>query len=390
MKNSILSSLTDEQLISGFRDLVIDDQERLVLRLDHILEMDRRKLFLEHASLWAYLIAEYGIEEWVAERFIRAARLLGRFPGIRRKLSLGSLNLSLLEYALGAAHREKLSDPELWELLEAISGMSCRAARREIAIRYPHSTELARDRVRPLTQDVSELRCVVENSVLETLEEVRGFLAHSHPKLSMGELIGLLATEYRERHHPEAKAKRAEARQARKQQKAAGDENTAQTRQLKKAAVDTAPSPTLPRVEESKSPFESPTLPRVEESKSPFESPTAPRAEDYKSPFESPTTPRANSSEERRHPSQTLTHQMILKLGYVCSYVDPMTEKRCQSTYRLDKDHVQAWADGGKTELRNLRWLCHSHHKRVSFLRFGESAKYFKPAMKFHQKAPSK
>ena len=125
----------------------------------------------------------------MAERYIRAARLLSRFPELRSKLALGSLNLSLLEYALGAAHREKLSDPELWDLLEAISGKSCRAARREIAIRYPHSTELPRDRVRPLTEDLSELRCVAKNSTLETLEEIRGFLAHSHPNLLMGDLL---------------------------------------------------------------------------------------------------------------------------------------------------------------------------------------------------------
>ena len=47
MENSILSGLTDEQLISGFRDIVIDEQEKLVLKLEHIVEMDRRKLFLQ-------------------------------------------------------------------------------------------------------------------------------------------------------------------------------------------------------------------------------------------------------------------------------------------------------------------------------------------------------
>jgi hypothetical protein len=337
MENLILSSLTDEQLISGFRDLVIDEQEKLVSRLEHIVEMDRRKLFLHQPSLWACLVEEYGMEEWVAERYIRAARLLSRFPELRSMLAQGSLNLSLLEYAVGAAHREKLSNPELWELLEAISGMSCRAARREIAIRFPHSTELARDRVRTLTEDLSELKCVVENSVLERLEEIRGFLAHAHPQLSMGELIGVLAAEYHERHHPEAKAKRAEARQVKR------------TEKRRRAIL------------------------------APAESPTAPWVKKNKNFSQLPIEPRANTSEKKRHPSQTLTHQMILKMGYRCSYVDPMTGKHCQSTFRLDKDHIRAWADGGKTDLQNLRWLCNAHHRRVSFLRFGESAKYFKP-----------
>src|SRR5262249_7584539 len=154
-------------------------------------------------------------------------------------------------------------------------------------IRYPHSTELPRDQVRPLNEDLSQLKCVIKNSALEELEEIRGFLAHAHPHLSMGELIGIMASEFRERHHPEAKAKRVEARMAKK-----------------------AKQPTAPRVAENMNTSESPTATRVVEN-------------NYAS--DSPAAPRADSSEDRRHPSQKLTHLMILKYGYRCSYVDPMT-----------------------------------------------------------------
>ena len=95
--NPTLSNLSDEDLIAGFQDLVISEQEQLVLQLEHLAELDRRKLFREYSSLRAFLIGEFGMDEWLAERRIRAARLLARFPGLREKLWAGKLNLSLVE-----------------------------------------------------------------------------------------------------------------------------------------------------------------------------------------------------------------------------------------------------------------------------------------------------
>jgi hypothetical protein len=80
-----------------------------------------------------------------------------------------------------------------------------------------------------------------------------------------------------------------------------------------------------------------------------------------------------------RTANKAMIHAMIRQQGYRCAYVDPQTGKKCLSTYGLEKDHIQAWSKGGKTELMNLRFLCPGHHRRVSFLEFGESSKYFKP-----------
>src|SRR5262249_10898663 len=95
----------------------------------------------------------------------------------------------------------------------------------------------------------------------------------------------------------------------------------------------------------------------------------------------SPAAPRVPDEAfqgEGRTPSQPLVHALTLKSGYVCSYVDPMTQKRCDSTFALEIDHRSAWSEGGQTKLSNLRYLCRNHHRRVSFLKFGESSKYFR------------
>lgn len=292
-----ISDLPDEELIERFRESVMNEHEELVRQLEHLAEMDRRKLFFGYSSLWAYVVHEHGLEEWTSERRIRAARIMRRFPEVRRGLELGKLNLSLLEIAQSCASREKLSDAEFREVLEAVAGKSCRAARREVAILYPsNEPELPRDRIRPLTEELSEVRFVASQALLDQLEEIRGLLAHSHPGATLAEVIGEMARDYRERHHPEAKAARA------------------------------APA----------------TLQVVQYSTS------------------------------NRVPTQSIVHELVRRQGYVCSYVDPVTKMRCSSKHGLEIDHIQAWADGGKTSLENLRFLCAGHHRRVSFLRFGD------------------
>ncbi len=98
------------QIAARFDDLLIEEQERLVLELECIIEMDRRKLFYGCSSLWSCLVQKYCLEDHQAERLIRAARLMRRFPWVRERLAGGKLNLSLLEIALSVAHREKFTE----------------------------------------------------------------------------------------------------------------------------------------------------------------------------------------------------------------------------------------------------------------------------------------
>ena len=214
----VMTQLSDEELVTGLRESVIDEQEMLIRQLEILGEMDRRKLYFHHSSLWAYVVDEYQMEESTAERRIRAGKLVRRFPFLKMKLESGKLNLTLLDIAQACASREKLSDPEYVEILEAISGMSCRTARREIASRYPHSVEIPKDQIRVLTEDLSEVRLVANEELLAKLDEIRGLLSHSHPRITLGELIDVLASEFRKRHHPEEKATRTEERVAKRRQ----------------------------------------------------------------------------------------------------------------------------------------------------------------------------
>ena len=134
---SFLKNLTDLELVANFRDLTSDARENLVHQLEYLSELDRRKLSYHYPSLRSFCVAELGMDEWESDRKIRAARTLQRFPdqklSMKSKFESGQINLTLLELALGVAHREKLSDPDLEHVIRGISGKTCQAAEREIA-----------------------------------------------------------------------------------------------------------------------------------------------------------------------------------------------------------------------------------------------------------------
>ncbi len=52
-----LEKLKDHELVAHLSDLLIEEQERLVLQLEYLAELDRRKLFFEYSSLWQGLLA---------------------------------------------------------------------------------------------------------------------------------------------------------------------------------------------------------------------------------------------------------------------------------------------------------------------------------------------
>lgn len=317
MTSATLSQLSDADLLSGLRDSLVEERERLVLQLKHLAELERRKLFLHCRSLWHYLTEELGVDESSAYRRIQAARLLAKFPEIESCLESGRLNLSLLSMADELFRGGKLSHEEEGQVLESLQGKSCRSARRELLRLRPGREPLPRDQVRALNDTFSELRFAVKDEVLEDLEKIRGLLAHSHPGVGFGALLGILAKEYLERHHPEARLRRAEDRRARR--KAVTEQPTEAIKTVATAGVETKTGEAAPS----------------------------------------------------RRASQELIRELIRREGYHCAYRDPMTKRSCGSAYGLEIDHKKAWALGGKTKLANLRFYCRNHNLRAAIVSFG-------------------
>ena len=197
-----LMEFTDDVLCTGFRELVLTERGNLVDQLDYLGELDRRKLFWQYDSLRDFVVGELGLETSVAEKRIKIARLLRRYPALRAPLEQGKLGIRLIEIGLGYRHREGLEDEDFLRLLKDFEGKTVEAASREAARLYPHSTELPADQVRPFNEEHAILSIAIPFEVLEAMEEARALLAHSYPELSKAELIRIVFSDYLKRHHP--------------------------------------------------------------------------------------------------------------------------------------------------------------------------------------------
>ncbi len=93
-----LSKMNNEELEASFKVFVKNERKILHIILEHIKEIDSRRLFLERGfeSTLNYLINVHGYSKTAAEKRLYAARLLRDVPEMATKVEEGKLNLSQL------------------------------------------------------------------------------------------------------------------------------------------------------------------------------------------------------------------------------------------------------------------------------------------------------
>ena len=77
---------------------------------------------------------------------------------------------------------------------------------------------------------------------------------------------------------------------------------------------------------------------------------------------ETPAAPKNNISPKR---------ETTIRDQGQCTYVSPITNQKCGSTFQIEIDHVQPKALGGETTSENLRLLCKAHNQRAAIEIFG-------------------
>src|SRR5689334_12254851 len=91
-----LSIVSDPDLLARMPGLVLAERARSADVIEHLVEIDRRRLFLDQAcrSLSCYCIERLGYSEDEAGKRVRVARLARRFPRLLDELRAGSIHLT--------------------------------------------------------------------------------------------------------------------------------------------------------------------------------------------------------------------------------------------------------------------------------------------------------
>ena len=260
---STVAMLPDQVLLEQTRMLVRHEQALQLCVLDHLLEIEARRLYLRrgYSSLFDYTVRELRYTEAAAWRRIKAMRLCRETRGVRERLQDGSLNLSnaaLLQNSFerwdrggggpgaaasvgagqgvagsaaagqGAAASEAAGTsaaagagsppaaapgeaagaplPVLdahvrQELVERAMGKSTRQVQQMLAEVDPAAAAPA-ERLRPLGDGRWELKAVVDADCQRGLQKLRELLSHVDPHLTVGQLVGRLVREGVERYDP--------------------------------------------------------------------------------------------------------------------------------------------------------------------------------------------
>ncbi|MGE3974969.1 MAG: HNH endonuclease [Bdellovibrionales bacterium] len=94
------------------------------------------------------------------------------------------------------------------------------------------------------------------------------------------------------------------------------------------------------------------------------------------SPGEAVTRSVASSQRNKlsRYIPSAVRHSVWMKSKGRCTFVDPLTKRKCESNYKLQFEHIKPFAVGGENTVENLRILCSSHNV-LNAIRFYGKAK---------------
>ncbi|WP_374029084.1 HNH endonuclease [Bdellovibrio bacteriovorus] len=202
-----LAKFTNDEIESRLKILVAKERELLHVILEHIKEVDSRKLYLERAysSLYDYMTKELQYSGSAAMRRIEAARLLRQVPVIAEKIQEGSLNLTQigeLSRAVKAKEKstgEKISALHKRELLEKISSKTTHETQKELSLALDLQIKEF-DSKRVQKDESVRLEITLSKEQFEMLTRCRDLASHSlsqnHLSTSWADVLEIVMDKY--------------------------------------------------------------------------------------------------------------------------------------------------------------------------------------------------
>src|SRR5262245_24991879 len=338
--------LSDEALVSGLHELLTRGWTNTAEQLDHIAEVDSRKLYRPRAypSMFAYCVEELHLSEDSAYKRIQAARAAVRFPVIFDSVAGGRLHLSAV--CMLAPH---LTKENASELLTAATHRSKSQIERLLAERFPRPDLPAIVRAIPgpfgqlAPGQVGDAFQLAAAPTGEASQE-----ASTPGELAPGQVQASVATGERSRVKPIAPQRFAvqftwsegandklrHAQELLGHRVASGD-----LAQIFEMALDAL----IPGLEKRK--FAATTQPRRRRSQ-------------------------ARLSESTRRIPAHVKRAVWKRDGGQCTFVSE-NGRRCQEKKGLQFDHALEIARGGEAGVGDIRLRCHAHNQLTAEHTFG-------------------
>ena len=338
------SLLSNSELFQKTKMAAQNEKLATLTLLEYLAEVDRRKLYTEKAysTLFEYVSSELGYSETQTADRVNAVRLMVAVPSVKEHLKTGELTLttaSQIQRFVRAESKaaqeagERYSSAVTQEKKESVVISCLNQTKRQVErLLLSQMSESARviseERIRPITKNRTELRFTVDESVAAKLEQLKNLVGNASLENIFEQALNLLI---------EQKAK-----------KRGADVLTSG----EKSGLDEKSKSTLPEKWNSK-------LHHLNASKPDTSEPDTSKPDTSETKIVNPYS---------RFIPIDWKRAIHARSGGQCEFMGDKNQiqpssRRCISRYYLQIDHILPLAEGGKTELSNLRHLCAQHNR---------------------------
>ncbi len=323
-------NLNDQELLLKTKESAQAERDLTLTVIELLTEIQRRRLHLKRgfSSLHEYCVKELKYSDGAAFRRIKAMRLVESTPQVAEAIESGALNLTAASqlqkvFESKAKSREAFSNHDKLELINKVQNQSTRQVERilaEIAPEVINQTE----KVKPVSKGLAKLELFVDEDFLKNLETLRSLTSHKNSSLK--ELFGSLIERELRRIDPEQKKVR----------------------------------------------FKKPLLQPKETDRLETEAPEPKLQSSIRQkPASAPPVSSVSCKQTSRYLSSSVKHQVWMRNKGQCTFIDPVTKRKCESKHRLQYEHIKPFARGGDNDANNLRLLCQSHNNLMAINQYG-------------------
>jgi hypothetical protein len=180
-----LIQLSDQQLHSNTKSLASEERLVQLELLHHLLEVERRKLFLSlgFGSLFDYVVKELKYSESSAYRRIQTMKLLRDLPQVEEKLAQGSLTLTAASQLQSLFKKEDVTDDIKLELVKEAENKSSLDVERQI-LQFQGATSQPQEKIKQVSAEMVELKLTIPTELKEKLDQLRLQFSHVNPEMS--------------------------------------------------------------------------------------------------------------------------------------------------------------------------------------------------------------
>lgn len=269
--------------------------------LDILLQAQVFKVYLKYgySSMFEYCRKGLGLSEGQSCYFISVMRKSREVPQLKQAIEAGKISVSQARRIVPVVNQ---SNHNAW--IEKAATLTQRELEFQVAKENPKKVK---ETVKPVSEDKLEMRLSISKKTDRNLQEIRKMLIQKRGSfVSYEQVLDFLTEEYLEKSSPVKKAERAMKRNM-----------------------------------------------------------LSGRKKVVYSPYGSTTTfsPSQQHSPSKRVPiSASTKHQIVHRSQNRCEFVNNQGH-RCEQNIWLEMHHVKPVSEGGSNALRNLKYLCSSHHR---------------------------